>query len=122
MNQRILGVVGEGGIVKQQYHKPSYDASRSYKSEKYATITFSNSPFYGQKGRVVKKIEGRHPELQLEMRGGERIIVDVLWTDYPITSSSTSVHLIDLAQANAIVHLLEYLRNKMTVHCPGCDD
>lgn len=122
VNQRILALVGKEGIVKQQYHEPSYDASQSYKSEKYATITFSSSPFYGQKGRIVKKIAGRHPELQLEMPGGERVTVDVLWTDYPITKLSRSVHQIDLAQADAIIQFLEYLRNKMTVHCRGRDE
>ena len=116
MNQRILALVGKEGIVKQQYHEPSYDASQPYKSEKYATITFSSSPFYGQKGRIVKKIAGRHPELQLEMPGGERVTVDVLWTDYPITKSSRSAHQIDLAQADEIIQLLEYLNAKLSAN------
>lgn len=116
MNQRILALVGKEGIVKQQYHEPSYDASQSYKSEKCATITFGSSPFYGQKGRIVKKIAGRHPELQLEMPGGERVTVDVLWTDYPITKSSRSAHEIDLAQADEIIQLLEYLNAKLSAN------
>lgn len=109
----ILGIVSEGGIVKQQLDEPSYDASQPNRSKKYATITFSSSPFYGQKGRIVKKIAGRHPELQLEMPGGEKIRVDVLWTDYPITTPSRSSHYIDLEQANAIIQLLEYLNGKL---------
>ena len=116
VNQRILAVVGEEGIVKRQYHEPSYDASQSYKSDKYATITFSSSPFYGQQGRIVKTIAGRHPELQLEMPGGERVTVDVLWTDYPITKLSRSVHQIDLAQADAIIQLLDYLNAKLSAN------
>lgn len=116
VNQRILALVGKEGIVKQQYHEPSYDASQSYKSEKYATITFSSSPFYGQKGRIVKKIAGRHPELQLEMSGGERVTVDVLWTDYPLARSNRSAHHIDLTQADAIIQFLEYLNTKLSTN------
>lgn len=118
MNQRILlAVVGEGGIVKQQYHEPSYDASQSYKSEKCATITFSSSPFYGQEGRIVKKIAGRHPEFQLEMPGGEKIRVDLLWTDYfgkPSQNPETLTHRIDFSQAQPIIRLLEYLKSKLS--------
>jgi hypothetical protein len=113
VSQRILTVVGEEGIMKQQYHGPSYDATQTDKCEKYATITFNKSPFYGQKGRIVKKTAGRHPELQLEMPGGEKIGVDVLWTDYPITRPSRSSHHVDLEQANAIIQLLEYLKGKL---------
>jgi len=113
VNQKILTVVGEVGIMKQQYHEPSYDATQTDKCEKYATITFNKSPFYGQKGRIVKQIAGPHSELQLEMPSGEKIRVDVLWTDYPITRPSRSSHHIDLEQANAIIQLLEYLKGKL---------
>src|ERR1041385_5470099 len=83
----ILGLVDLRGIVrwlimKQQYDEPSYDASQIYKTKNYATITFKDSPFRGQKGRILKEIVGRHPELHLEMPGGEKIRVDLLWTDY----------------------------------------
>jgi len=102
--------------VKRHYNVPSYDASQPYKSEKYVTIILSSSPFFGQKGRIVKKIGGRHPEFQLEMPGGERVRIDVMWTDYPITRSSRSTHQIDLAQADAIIQFLEYLNAKLSAN------
>ena len=118
VNQRILIVVGEEGIVKQQYHEPSHDASQIYKCKKYATITFKDSPFCGQKGRILKEIEGRHPELHLEMPGGEKIKVDLVWTDYREIGSTRSIHSIDLAQADRIIQFLEYLSSKLTEDRP----
>jgi hypothetical protein len=103
--------------VKQQYHEPSYDASQPYKSEKYATITFKDSPFCGQKGRILKEILGRHPELHLQMPGGEKIRVDLLWTDYlgePSQNPKTLTHYVDFSQAQPIIRFLEYLKNKLT--------
>jgi hypothetical protein len=107
-----LAPVGEKGIVKPQKFKPSYDASQTSEGKKYATITFESSPFYGQNGRVLKHIAGRHPELQLEMRGGEKIRVDLSWTDHRNIESLRISHCIDLAQAAKIIEFLEYLRNK----------
>ena len=72
VNQRILAVVGEGGIMKQRYHKLSYDASQIYKVKKYVTITFKDSPFFGHKGRILKTIIGRHPELHRFVDAGWR--------------------------------------------------
>jgi len=112
VNQRILTVVGEEGIVKQQYHEPSYDATQTDKCEKYATVTFNKSPFYGQQARILKQIAGRHPELQLEMPGGEKIRVDLMWTDYRKIESMRSTHCIDLEQASRIIQFLEYLGSK----------
>ena len=102
--------------MKQQYYGPLYDATPTDKCEKYTTITFNNSPFYGQKGRIVKEIAGIHPELLLEMPGGDRIRIDVLWTDYPITRPTKSTHQIDLAQSNAIIQLLDYLNGKFSTN------
>ena len=102
--------------MKRHYHVPSYDASQPYTSEKYVTIILSSSPFFGQKGRIVKKIGGQHPEFQLEMPGGERVRIDVLWTNYPITKSSRSTHQIDFAQADAIIQFLEYLNAKLSAN------
>jgi hypothetical protein len=107
-----LAPVGEKGIVKPRKFKPSYDASQTSEGKKYATITFESSPFYGQKGRVLKQIAGPHPELQLEMRGGEKIRVDLSWTDHRNIESMRSCHFIDLAQATKIIEFLEYLQNK----------
>ena len=98
--------------MKSQNRKPSNYASQPYECKKYVTITFKASPFYGQKGRVLKQIAGRHPELQLEMRGGEKIRVDQSWTDHRKTDSMRSSHFIDWAQACRIIEFLEYLRNK----------
>jgi hypothetical protein len=117
VNLRILAAVGEGGIMKQQYDEPSYDASQIYKTKNYATITFKDSPFRGQKGRILKEIVGRHPELHLEMPGGEKIRVDLLWTDYfgePSQSPETLIQRIDFSQAQPIIRFLEYLRTKLT--------
>ena len=107
-----LAPVGDKGIVKPQKFKPSCDASQTSEGKKYATITFESSPFYGQNGRVLKHIAGRHPELQLEMRGGEKIRVDLSWTDHRNIESMRTSHCIDLAQAAKIIEFLEYLRNK----------
>ena len=114
VSQRILTVVGKEGIVKQQYHKPLYDASQIYKIKKYATITFVDSPFCGQKGRILKEIAGRHPELHLEMPSGERIKVDLLWTDYREIEPTKITHHIDFSQAEKIIQFLEYLSRKCT--------
>ena len=114
VNQRILGLVSEGGIVKQQHHKPSYDASQIYQTKNNATITFKDSPFFGQKGRILKEIVGPHPELHLEMPGGEKIRVDLLWTDYRKIGPARRAHRIDLAQADKIIQFLEYLSSKLT--------
>jgi len=103
--------------VKHQYHRLSYDASQIYKTKKYATITFKDSPFFGQTGRITKTIVGRHPELHLEMPGGEKIRVDLLWTDYfgePSQNPETLTHRIDFSQAPPIIRFLEYLKNKLT--------
>jgi hypothetical protein len=107
-----LARVSERGIVKSQKFEPSYDAPQTSQGKKYATITFESSPFHGQKGRVLKHIAGRHPELQLEMRGGEKIRVDLSWTDHRNIESLRISHGIDLAQAAKIIEFLEYLRNK----------
>jgi hypothetical protein len=117
VNQRNLALVGEGGIVKHQYHEPSCDAPQIYKSKNYATITFKDSPFCGQKGRILNEIAGRHPELHLEMPGGEKIRVDLLWTDYfgkPSQNPETLTHRIDFSQAQPIIRLLEYLKSKLS--------
>jgi len=100
------------GIVKSHNFKPSQYASQTYDGKKYATITFKRSPFYGQKGRVLRQISGLHSELQLEMRGGEKIRVDLTWTDHRNIELTTSCHFIDLAQATKIIEFLEYLQNK----------
>ncbi len=104
--------------MKHQYHEPSHDASQIYKCKKYATITFKDSPFFGQKGRILKEIVGRHPELHLEMPGGEKIRVDLLWTDYRKIGPARSAHRIDLAQADRIIQFLEYLSSKLTEDRP----
>jgi hypothetical protein len=106
------------GIVKHQYHEPSCDAPQIYKSKNYATITFKDSPFCGQKGRILKEIAGRHPELHLQMPDGEKIRVDLLWTDYRKVESPISIHRIDLAQADRISQFLEYLTSKSTEDRP----
>lgn len=118
VNQRILAVVGEGGIMKQQYHEPSHDASQIYKTKNYVTITFKDSPFCGQKGRILKEIVGRHPKLHLEMPGSEKIRVDLLWTDYRKIEPARRAHRIDLAQADRIIQFLEYLSSKLTEDRP----
>jgi hypothetical protein len=108
--------------VKQQFHEPSHDASQTYDSENYTTITFDGSPFCGQRGRILKRIAGRHPELHLEMPNGEKIKVDVLWTDYQrlglTRSTQADRHSIDLAQAEVIIQFLEYLCSKLTEDRP----
>jgi hypothetical protein len=108
----------KGGIVKQQYYGLSYDASQIYKTKNYATITFKDSPFFRQKGRILKEIVGRHPELHLEMPGGEKIRVDLLWTDYRKIEPNRRAHRIDLAQADKIIQFIEYLSNKLTEDRP----
>jgi hypothetical protein len=104
--------------MKQQYHRLSYDASQIYKTKNYATITFKHSPFFGQKGRILKEIVGRHSELHLEMPGGEKIRVDLLWTDYRKIGPARRAHRIDLAQADKIIQFLEYLCSKLTEDRP----
>lgn len=110
-----LGV--EEGIVKRQYHEPSHDASHTDESENYATITFKDSPFYGQKGRILKRTTGGHPELHLEMPNGARIKVDVLWTDDRRLGLTRRTHVgtnrIDLEEAESIIEFLEYLNRKL---------
>jgi hypothetical protein len=108
----------KGGIVKRQYHRPSYNAHQTYDPENYATIIFKDSPFCGQKGRILKEIQGRHRELHLEMPNGDRIKVDVRWTDYRKAGANETkegyLHCIDLAQAESVIQFLKYLRNKLS--------
>ena len=101
--------------MKQQFHKPSNDASQTYDRKKCVTITFSDSPFYGQKGRVLKETFGRHWDLHVELSTGTRIRIDANWTDYfetEISKTQPLRHFIDLAQAELIIRFLEYLRHK----------
>ena len=102
--------------MKRQHHRRSYDASQTYERENYATIIFKDSPLCGQKGRILKEIQGRHPELHLEMPDGEKIKIDALWTDYQklqLRRTATDEHYrIDLDQAEAIVRFIEYLAGK----------
>lgn len=117
MNQRILAVVGEGGIVKQQYHEPSHDASLPDKRKRCVTIIFESSPLFGQKGLIVKETLGRHSDLNLELSCGKRIRIDATWTDYfgePSQNPKTLTHRVDLSQAQPIIQFLEYLKNKLT--------
>jgi hypothetical protein len=105
-------------MVKRQYHRSPYNASQTYDRENYTTITFKDSPLCGQKARILKEIQGRHPELQLELLNGDKIRIDALWTDYQRLQlprgSSLDQDRIDLAQAEAIIRFIEYLVGKST--------
>jgi len=109
-------IVGDEGIVKQRYHKPSNDASQSYDHKQCVTITFGDSPFYEQTGRILKETLGRHSDLHLELSSGKRIRIDATWTDYFGEELSKkpkpTIHCVDLAQAEPIIRFLEYLRDK----------
>jgi hypothetical protein len=117
VNQRILGLVSEGGIVKQQYHEPSNDASLPYKRKRSVTIIFESSPLFGQKGLILKETLGRHSDLNLELSSGKRIRIDATWTDYfgePSQNPKNLTHRLDFSQAQPIIRFLEYLKNKLT--------
>ena len=117
LNQGILALVGEGGIVKQQHHQPSHDASPPYKRKRWVTIVFESSPFFGQKGLILKEILGRHSDLNLELSSGKRIRIDATWTDYFGESSQnpkTLTHRLDFSQAQPIIRFLQYLKTKLT--------
>ena len=108
--------------MKQQYHKPSNDASQSYDRKQCVTITFGDSPFYQQKGRILKETFGRHSDLHLELSSGKRIRIDATWTDYFGAELSKNpkpvTHRVDLAQAEPIIRFLEYLRDKQETGNP----
>jgi hypothetical protein len=117
VSQRILTVVGEEGIVKQQYHEPSHDASLPDKRKRWVTIIFESSPLFGQKGLILKETLGRHSDLNLELCSGKRIRIDATWTDYfgePSQNPKTLTHRVDFSQAQPIIRFLEYLKTKLT--------
>ncbi len=108
--------------MKQQYHKPSNNASHSYEHKRRVTIAFRDSPFFGQEGRILKETLGRHSDLNLELSSGKRIKIDAAWTDYFRVESSQNpksiAYCIDFAQAQPIIELIEYLRGKQDIGGP----
>ena len=103
--------------MKQQYHKPSHDASPPDERKRWVTIIFGSSPLFGQKGLILKEILGRHSDLNLELSSGKRIRIDATWTDYfgePSLNPKTLTHRVDFSQAQPIIQFLEYLENKLT--------
>jgi hypothetical protein len=111
-----LLLVGKGGIMKRQYHKPLNNASQTYESKRHVTIVFRESPFFGEIGLILKETLGGHSDLRLELSSGKRIRIDAAWTDYfriefPQNPKPTS-QCIDFAQAQSIIRFIEYLREK----------
>ena len=121
LNQGILALVGEGGIVKHQYHEPSHDASPPYERKRWVTIIFEGSPLFGQKGLILKETLGRHSDLNLELSSGKRIRIDATWTDYfgePSQNPKTLTHRVDFSQAQPIIRFIESLREKQETGDP----
>lgn len=102
--------------MRQQYHRPSNDASRPYERKRCVTIVFRDSPFLGQKGLILKETLGRHSDLRLELSSGQQIRIDAAWTDYvnvePSDNATVATRCIDFTQAEPIIQFLEYLKSK----------
>lgn len=94
--------------------RSSQHAPKTYERKRSVTITFRDSPFFGQEGRCLKVTLGKHCDLCLELSNGKRITVDACWTNYGSDSRPKSTtHCIDLTQIRPIVELLEYLNDKL---------
>ncbi len=108
--------------MKQQYHKPLNDALQSYKRQRFVTIIFKESPFFGQQGLILKEKLGRHSDLSLELSSDNRIRIDAAWTDYfgaePSENPKTVSHCVDLALAQPIIQFIEDLRAKQKQEAP----
>ena len=97
----------------------SHNASRTYERKRWVTITFRDSPFFSEKGRLLKMTLGRHCDLCLELPNGKRITIDACWTNYEEgTRPQSAAHRIDLMQIQPIVGLIEYLNNKLNDGLP----
>gem|GEM_PF-5125604 len=103
--------------MRHRLHIRSQDASLPSDYKRSVTITFRDSPFFGQEGRLVKVTLGRHSDLYLELANGKQIRIDASWTDYFGEASQnpkTFTHYVDFSQAQPIIRFLEYLKNKLT--------
>jgi hypothetical protein len=102
--------------MKPQYHKPSNNASQTYEGKRHATIVFRESPFFGEKGLILKETLEGHSDRHLELSSGKRIRIDAAWTDYFRIEFSQNPkptsQCIDFAQAQPIIRFIEYLRDK----------
>ena len=116
-------LVLQEGIVKQQYHKPSNDASQTYGRKRRVTIVFRDNPFFGQDGLILEETLGRHSDLHLELSNGKRIRIDAAWTDYfgvePSQNPKTVTHCVDFAQVQPVIRFIEYLREKQETGDPS---
>ncbi len=105
---------GRRASLKPKLHIGSQDAPQPSEYKHSVTITFRDSPFFGQEGRCLKVTVGKHCDLYLELSNGKRITVDAYWTNYGRESRpQPPSHRIDLTQIRPIVGLLEYLNQKL---------
>ena len=90
------------------------NAPQPYERKRSVTITFPDSPFFGQESRILKMTLGRHVDLYLELPSGKRISIDASWTNYYDAARRHRItHRIDLLQIQPIVELLEHLKDKL---------
>ena len=100
--------------MRHELHIRSQYASQPSDHKRSVTITFRDSPFFGQEARCLKVALGKHCDLYLELLNGKRITVDACWTNYDRESRPQSTtHRIDLRQIQPIVGLIEYLHHKL---------
>lgn len=106
--------------MRRKRGRSAQNASQTYERKRSVTITFRDSPFFGQESRILKVSLGRHVDLYLELPSGKRISIDACWTNYDgATTPHSARHRIDLTQIQPIVGLLEYLNNKLNQHSEG---
>ena len=98
----------------------SQNASQPSDHKRSVTITFRDSPFFGQEARCLKVALGKHCDLYLELLNGKRITVDASWTNYGGASRPHRItHCVNLLQIQPIVQLLEHLKDKLNQDAKG---